>query len=74
MSSLHLAADLPSSSTHRDAEAGRWIARGWATVNTWRARMRERTTLAGLDEHMLKDIGMTRADVTYETSKHFWQL
>jgi uncharacterized protein YjiS (DUF1127 family) len=72
MSSLNLATDLLSS-TGRDADAGRWFARGWAAVNAWRARLRERNALAGLDERMLKDIGLSRADAIYETSKYFWQ-
>jgi uncharacterized protein YjiS (DUF1127 family) len=46
---------------------------GWATVQTWLARSRSRNALAELDEFMLKDIGLTRADVVMETRKSFWQ-
>jgi len=39
----------------------------------WLERARQRHALSELDEHMLKDIGLTRADVTRETDKPFWQ-
>jgi uncharacterized protein YjiS (DUF1127 family) len=39
---------------------------------TWLRRMRERRDLSMLDDHMLKDIGVTRADVEFEAQKHFW--
>lgn len=39
---------------------------------TWQRRSRERTVLAGLPDEMLKDVGLTRADVEIETSKPFW--
>ena len=39
----------------------------------WRARVMQRRTLATLDDHMLKDIGLTRMDVEQETLKPFWR-
>jgi uncharacterized protein YjiS (DUF1127 family) len=54
----------------------RWqnmFASSWATVQTWLARSRSRSALTELDEFMLKDIGLTRADVVMESSKPFWQ-
>jgi uncharacterized protein YjiS (DUF1127 family) len=38
-----------------------------------RSLSRERRTLASLDDWMLKDIGLTRADVEGEISKPFWR-
>jgi uncharacterized protein YjiS (DUF1127 family) len=40
-----------------------------------RSRMRaaERHLLAALDDRMLKDIGLSRADVEREIRKRFWQ-
>jgi uncharacterized protein YjiS (DUF1127 family) len=29
--------------------------------------------LAAMDERMLKDIGLSRADAVVETDKHFWE-
>jgi uncharacterized protein YjiS (DUF1127 family) len=37
-----------------------------------RGRQRERRDLGMLDDYMLKDIGVTRADVEFEAQKHFW--
>lgn len=39
----------------------------------WLQRRRERHQLAGLSDHVLKDIGVTRADVDGETRKTFWR-
>ena len=39
----------------------------------WLERSRQRQHLAMLSDHMLKDIGMTRADVEAEVSKPFWE-
>lgn len=39
----------------------------------WSARARERRMLLQLDERMLKDIGVTRADVAREATKPFWR-
>lgn len=37
----------------------------------WR-RYRSRTLLAQLDDYMLKDIGVTRAEAQMEANKPFW--
>jgi uncharacterized protein YjiS (DUF1127 family) len=72
MNNLHLSAELvlPSSSA---PAAGPALARAWATVRGWAARARGRNELAEIDEHLLKDIGMTRSDVLMETRKPFWR-
>ena len=43
------------------------------TCCTWAERADQRRVLGTLDERMLKDIGLTRADVVDETSKPFWR-
>jgi uncharacterized protein YjiS (DUF1127 family) len=40
---------------------------------TWIERARQRRMLASLDERMLKDIGLSRLDVSREVDKAFWQ-
>jgi uncharacterized protein YjiS (DUF1127 family) len=39
----------------------------------WQARIDERRELACVDERLLKDAGITRADVMQEASKPFWR-
>ena len=45
----------------------------WQTLNTWNNRREERRQLLLLGDHILKDVGITRADVWRETQKKFWQ-
>jgi len=40
----------------------------------WLRRSNERHLLAQINDHILDDIGLTRADVKIETAKYFWQL
>ena len=56
----------------RDAlsDAAEWV---FATWREWRRRTRERAQLAGLDERMLRDIGLTRADAEFLANKPFWR-
>ena len=39
----------------------------------WLQRRRERRQLAGLSDHVLKDIGVSRADTDGEARKAFWR-
>jgi uncharacterized protein YjiS (DUF1127 family) len=49
------------------------LARGLATLREWRRRIRDRERLAGFDERMLQDIGLTRADAEFLSRKPFWR-
>jgi uncharacterized protein YjiS (DUF1127 family) len=40
----------------------------------WHERARQRRQLSSLSDHMLRDLGLTRADVMAESSKPFWRL
>lgn len=40
----------------------------------WIERARQRRALGRLDDRMLKDIGISRADVDAEMRKPFWQF
>ena len=44
-----------------------------ATLRAWRRRMRERDQLSRMDDRMLADIGLTRADAAYLSDKPFWR-
>jgi uncharacterized protein YjiS (DUF1127 family) len=39
----------------------------------WHQRARDRRQLESLSDHMLRDIGLSRADVFAEASKPFWR-
>lgn len=42
-------------------------------LREWRDVARQRRALATLDDWTLKDIGVSRADVEFETTKPFWR-
>ena len=44
-----------------------------AVVDEWLRRSRTRNEIAELDDHLLRDIGLTRFDAVAESRKHFWQ-
>ena len=45
----------------------------FSILRDWRRRSRDRVELLGLDDHMLKDIGITRTEVLWKISKPFWR-
>ncbi len=47
-------------------------ARALRTLLTWQERDRQRRALAQLDARMLKDVGLSRAEVDLELRKPFW--
>ena len=79
---------VPYSSNDRSAGVVNAIVAGAATalaavdhfltlavdgLATWAQRAADRRALRGLDDHILSDIGLSRADVDHEASKRFWQ-
>lgn len=59
--------------TGRFGVAGRVAKIVWQALILWQRRFRDRRHLEGLDDRMLKDIGLTRANVEREAGKPFWQ-
>ena len=53
-----------------DVERGAGVV---ALLRQWLRRSRTRDEIAELDEHLLRDIGLTRFDAVVESRKHFWQ-
>jgi uncharacterized protein YjiS (DUF1127 family) len=51
----------------------RWIRRAVDAVLTWQERARERRQLMQLNDHMLRDIGISRAEAFGEAEKFFWR-
>ncbi|HSA80924.1 MAG TPA: DUF1127 domain-containing protein [Geminicoccaceae bacterium] len=61
------------------ATAGRPAARlraalSWVilTLLRWQELARQRRALAAMSDHMLKDLGLTRADALREAGRPFW--
>ena len=73
---------LPLHSSYATLAAPRGGARtlGWSVANgiellmIWHERARQRYQLRSLSDHMLRDIGLGRADVEAEAAKPFWRL
>ncbi len=42
-------------------------------LESWLDRHHQRQSLLELDDHMLRDIGISRIDAEAEARKHFWQ-
>jgi uncharacterized protein YjiS (DUF1127 family) len=43
-------------------------------VLAWQDRIRQRQQLALMDDRLLRDLGLTRADVAIESAKPFWRV
>lgn len=52
---------------------GALVVRAIQTLRTWHQRARGRTELLRLDDHILRDVGLTREQVLAETRKPFWR-
>lgn len=48
---------------------------GWMVdrLMDWAERAHQRQTLTGLDDHLLKDIGISRVEAEHEAAKPFWK-
>jgi len=62
------------STTLGRTRSGSIVSRVVETVLSWRTRAHTRTELAALDDRMLRDIGLTRADIYREYCKPFWRI
>ncbi len=49
------------------------VAAAFDRFQTWRDRARSRRMLRGLDDHMLRDIGINRSVAEHEGSTPFWR-
>lgn len=52
---------------------GRFVMGIADTVATWNERRRQRLALESLPDHLLSDIGVSRADADHEAEKPFWR-
>ncbi len=52
---------------------GRALVALFDTVADWSERRRQRRALQALPDHLLHDIGVSRAEVAQEADKPFWK-
>ena len=64
-----------SSGTSARSESGvaRAVVALFDTVAEWAERRRQRRALEALPDHLLHDIGLSRADAVNEADKPFWR-
>lgn len=59
---------------HQAGVRRRWtVLRILALLETWHERSQHRRQLREMPEHLLRDIGISAADVYRETRKPFWR-
>jgi len=49
------------------------LSKAFDLLLLWLQRRRERRKLGALSDYMLKDLGITRADIDAEVHKSFWR-
>lgn len=67
-----LTGDLGGNSSQRPTMLNS-LSRAFEVIGIWRERVRGRRALLNLNDHLLRDIGITRLDVTIESTKSFWR-
>lgn len=62
-----------SQASSRPVSAGGLLVGLFDRVATWSERRRQRLALEALPDHLLSDIGVSRADADQEADKPFWR-
>ena len=72
MTAIELRASCGAPRQMRKA-AGNWLPRALGTLREWRRRAKGRSELRRLDDRMLADIGVSRAEAEYLSRIPFWK-
>ena len=70
---VHLYHAVPERRRGFWSDAGRLAVGLVDMLLTWQERAAARRYLSGLDDRLLADVGLSRSDVSHETSKPFWR-
>ena len=68
---------LPASTSGASTRVAAFLSAGRRMaqmVRVWRSRAEMRRAMSMLSDHVLRDIGLTRADVDREVMKPFWRV
>ena len=63
----------PPRERRANVSAGLRLRQGLDTLRLWRERARGRQQLRAFDDHLLRDIGITRLQAEAEAHKPFWR-
>ena len=66
------AARISAGLVHAARRLDRGLLRALDLVFEWRARAVERDVMRSLDDRMLRDVGISRADLERELQRPFW--
>lgn len=75
MSTLNASLPRPAPLSHPvpRREPRNLAAAAFGLIARWIDRTRQRDALAGLNDHLLRDIGITRVEAAREAEKPFWR-
>jgi uncharacterized protein YjiS (DUF1127 family) len=73
--SVAAAATLPYVGSRPRGTSTVWhaLVRALRAARDWRGRARQRRALMELSDHLLRDIGISRADALCEATRPFWR-
>ena len=57
----------------RESRFASWLSRARARIALWQQRSQGRRQLLALDDHVLRDIGISRVQAEAEAHKPFWR-
>jgi uncharacterized protein YjiS (DUF1127 family) len=63
----------PARSRRGSRRLASWLRSARARVQLWQQRRQGRQQLLGLDDHLLRDIGISRLQAEAEADKPFWR-
>jgi uncharacterized protein YjiS (DUF1127 family) len=67
---------MPAATTHKPslwARLVQYLKHGFMTLYMWQRRVNDRCHLSEMDQRLLDDIGISRADAEAEAAKAFWR-
>ncbi len=62
-----------SAGRYRETGIKRALFETLPIIRVWHERARQRRALGRLDDHLLRDIGLNRAEAILESRKPFWR-